>query len=626
MNFPLGRWTAHMARGKAVGKELAMKGRSRKGFIRVGLIFLVLAGAIGLNSAGRNPFNRYQKAYYQPEAVVNFVRPGLVFNIVGAQIASDGTISAHVKVTDPQGLPLDRLGVDTPGTISMSFIAATIPSGKTQYVAYTTRTSTIGSASATQASSDSGGTFAANADGDYTYTFKTKAPAGFDQTATHTIAVYGSRNLTSFSGFGTYYASNTFNFVPNGASVTVVRDVIRDASCNRCHDNLAFHGGSRVGIATCVLCHTPQTSDPGSGNTLDFPVMIHSIHYGSGLPSVRAGKPYQIIGFQNSVNDWSDVVFPADPGANLGKNFVTNAALVNSGVRRCEVCHEQTTGATQATAYMTSPNRAACGACHNDVNFATGQNHVNLPQPDDNQCKMCHVPQGELEYDASIMGAHTIATESSQLKGVNFQITNVANGTAGNNPTVTFSVKDNAGNPVAMSELKVSPGRLALVLVGSTSDYGYVNFGSDVATGGYVSEDGTNATCGQDGTCTYTFKHAIPSNATGTYSIGIEGRRGQTLNPGTTKQISNVEYGGKNVVYNFSVDGTPVQARRTVVTLTQCNSCHAKLSLHGENRNQIEMCVICHNPSETDAVTRAQSKDAATKAAPPQGVNFALMI
>jgi OmcA/MtrC family decaheme c-type cytochrome len=607
-------------------KELAMKSNSSNGFIRVGLVLLVLAGAVGLNSAGRRPYTKYQKAFYASDAVINFVRPGLVFKIVSAQIAQDGTITARVLVTDPQGLRLDRLGVDTPGAIRISFIAATISNGKKQYVAYTTRTahSVSSSATAIQAGADSGGTFTTNADGDYTYTFKTKA-SGFDPTATHTIGVYGSRDLTAFN-LGTNYASNTFNFVPNGSAVTTVRDVIRDSSCERCHDHLAFHGGSRVGISTCVLCHTPQTSDPNTGNTVDFPVMIHKIHYSTGLPSVRAGTPYGIYGF-GGLTDFSSITFPADPGANAGKNFITGDPIVNGGVRHCEVCHDQNSGAAQAKAYLTNPDRAACSACHDSTNFATGENHVNLPQPDDNHCHMCHTPQGELEYDASIKGAHTLATDSKQLPGINFEVLKVHNGTAGNKPVITFTVKDNSGNPVAMSEL-AKTGRLAFVLAGPDSDYGYTKFGLDQKTGGYISENPTSSSsCGQDGTCSYTFQHAIPANATGTYSIGVEGRRVGTLNKGTTKEIDNVEYGGKNVVFNFSVDRSPLQSRRVIVDLSsKCNQCHVSLSVHGENRNQIEMCVLCHNPSETDSTTRALSKVPADKNAPPQGVNFTLLI
>src|SRR5262249_44042454 len=136
--------------------------------VRIGF-FLVLAGVYGLSSAGRRPFTKYQKAYYASDAVINFVRPGLVFKISDAQIAQDGTITAHVLVTDPQGLPLDKDGVNTPGTVSLSFIAARIPSSDKQYLAYTTRTQTspITNETAIQAAADSGGIFVKNADGDY---------------------------------------------------------------------------------------------------------------------------------------------------------------------------------------------------------------------------------------------------------------------------------------------------------------------------------------------------------------------------------------------------------------------------------------------------------------------------
>jgi OmcA/MtrC family decaheme c-type cytochrome len=344
----------------------------------------------------------------------------------------------------------------------------------------------------------------------------------------------------------------------------------------------------------CVLCHTPQTTDPDSGNTVDLPVMVHKIHMGEQLPSVQAGKPYQIIGFQGSVADYSTVVHPADP-------------------RRCEVCHQQDSGATQATAYLNRPTRVACGSCHDDVNFATGANHAGGPQVSDNQCAMCHIPQGELDFDASIKGAHVVPEDSASLKGLVLDILKVDNGTAGRQPTVTFTVKDKSGAAVPLSQLN----NVSLLMAGPTSDYGYTSFGSDVTTPGYVSESATGAQCDSGGTCTYTFRHAIPGDAKGSFAIGIEGRRTETLLAGTTEQM-DVRQGGVNKVSYFSVDGSPVQPRRTVVQTASCNRCHAFLSFHGDNRNQVEMCVLCHNPSLT--------ADSDVPNEPAQGVNFNLLI
>jgi OmcA/MtrC family decaheme c-type cytochrome len=579
---------------------------------RYALALVVVAGSVVLVSATKKTeFTIHDKEYYAAASTVNFVRPGLAISIVSANVAKDGTISVDYKLADPKGLALDSAGVQTPGAISVSFIAAYIPKGQTQFVAYTTRALSSPTATAIQAGADSGGTTQTVAVGEYIYTFKTKAvpPLGgaYDPTATHRIGIYGSRNLTEFD-LGTNYDSTVITWVPAGGTSTP-RDVIRTATCDKCHDALSYHGGSRQGMELCIMCHTPQTVDPFTGNSLDMKVFVHKIHMGSQLPSVIAGTPYQVVGHNNAVSDWSTVVLPSDP-------------------RRCAFCHEPTSkaGATQANNWLTNPNRAACGACHDDVNFATGKNHVNLPQVDDSQCAGCHIPQGELEFDASIKGAHVYPQESTANPGLVLKITKVDNGQAGKTPTVTFTVKDFKGNPYTMAQLTGGSNRLGLVMAGPTSDYGYTSFGSDVATPGYVAENPVpTAKCDGSGTCTYTFTHAIPAKATGSYSIGIEGRLTFTINPNTVLSQS-VNYGADNNVVTFSVDGSPLVQRRTVVALTNCDQCHARLSLHGENRNQIEQCVLCHNPSMDDSTVRIAATNAKDKALPPQGINFAMMV
>ena len=547
------------------------------------------------------PFTRNQRAFYANSNLVSFVRPGLVVTVLSADVGVDGTINVDFSMTDPKGISLDRNGVRTPGEVSLNFIAAYIPKGQKQFVDYVTKTATgTVSGTVTQAAAESNGVFTP-IDHGYRYTFSTHAPAGFDRSTTHAIGIYGSRDLTEFD-LGTNYASTTFNFVPDGSQVTLVRDIIRTSSCNQCHDQLSAHGGSRRGLELCVLCHTPQTIDPDTGNTLDMPVLTHKIHMGSQLPSVQAGIPYQIIGFQGGVNDWSTVVHPSDP-------------------RRCEVCHQQNSGAAQATAYLTSPTRVACGSCHDDVNFTTGANHAGGPQSSDNQCALCHIPQGELEFDASVKGAHVVPADSANLHGLVFEIQKVENSLAGQNPKITFSVKDNQGVPVPLDSLN----SLSFILAGPTSDYGHTSFGPDVATPGYVSEDVQNsAQCELDGVCTYTFAHSLPKGAQGTFAIGMEGRRTESISTGAGQ--TDVKYGGDNKVAYFSVDGTPVQPRRQIAQVTNCNQCHFKLSEHGGNRNQIEMCVLCHNPSNTDAAQRPSAADPAERTKPPQGINLNLLV
>jgi OmcA/MtrC family decaheme c-type cytochrome len=582
--------------------------------LKLAALGAILAIAIVTADSGKFQWKATDKAFYMDATTIDFVRPGLVLKVTSATIANDGTMTARVAITDPKGLPLDKDGVYTPGPVSISCVMAVLPPDDTEFMAYTTRvqTSTINGNSAVQAATDSGGTWSTNAMGDYTYKFKTKAPNPFNASATHRAGCQSSRDLSEF-GLNTTYASGVLDFVPNGSQVKQVHDVVRTEACNGCHADLAFHGGSRRGVEYCVMCHTKQTTDPDTGNTVDFRVMVHKIHMGANLPSVKAGTPYQIIGFQNSVSDFSDVTLPTDPG-------------------RCYVCHDPNSGAAQANNYLTKPSRVACGACHDDVDFATGKNHPGGPQLDDNQCANCHIPQGELPLDASIMGAHIntsalIPDQQDFVPGMIFDNLVVKNGTAGSAPTIQFTLKDKAGNPIALSELQKSPGRLAAVLAGPATDYGYTSFGADQTSGGYISEDVANGggTCDASGNCSFTFKHSIPSTATGTYSIGLEGRRALVILPGTTQEV-HTEYGAHNKVAYFAVDGSTVTPRRTVVSLSTCNTCHTYLSLHGTNRDQIEMCVTCHNASETDKARRPMAQDPAEKTKPPQAVSFAYMI
>jgi OmcA/MtrC family decaheme c-type cytochrome len=187
--------------------------------------------------------------------------------------------------------------------------------------------------------------------------------------------------------------------VPDGSAVTTVRDVVRTETCNKCHLDMGFHGGSRKSVEVCILCHQPQTTDPDTGNTVDMTVMIHKVHMGLHLPSVVAGTPYRIIGNSQNVHDYSTVGFPDNPN-------------------NCATCHDGK--GAQSAIYSTAPSRRACGACHDDVNFASGEKHLNLPQVSDNLCANCHLPEGEIEYDASIKGAHLNSSFSRQLPGTTF--------------------------------------------------------------------------------------------------------------------------------------------------------------------------------------------------------------
>lgn len=525
-------------------------------------ILTVVGIAAAVLSAGDTPaFRPTEKAYYADQALLNFVRPGLIFNITKAEIAADGTVTAWVTMKDPKGVGLDREGIVTPGLISASFLIGYIPGHDQPYKSYITRQRTGAAGTVTQATGESTGKWTKLGEGEYSYTFLNKVPADYDKTATHTIGIYGSRNLDEFE-FGRQYDDAVYNWVPNGGQITVVRDIIRTQSCNNCHSAIAMHGGTRRSMEVCNLCHTPQTPTSAEGLTTDMQVMIHKIHYSSNLPSVKAGTPYKIAN-----TDFSDVGFPAPAMA-------------------CRACHEdqKVAGATQADYWKTKPNRRACGACHDNVNFDTGENHAGIPQFSDSLCTTCHQPKGELDYDISIEGAHMVPIHSSLLAGVVFKINAVADVAPGKSPVVDFTITDKKGNPVDIKTLS----SIRVYMAGPTTDIP-----------SYVRETvAATATGPGQGRYFWTFAAKLPADAKGTWQFGMEGYRTTTVLEGTKKQRSIRDYAA-NVLFYASTSGA-AEPRRTVVASANCNKCHYVLEFHGGNRNDAQMCTFCHNPNLTE--------------------------
>jgi OmcA/MtrC family decaheme c-type cytochrome len=529
---------------------------------------------------------------YLSEDQVTYIRPGLNVKVNSITIPADRQAVVDFSLTDDLDQPLDRAGKATPGVISVSFILAWWDPVERHYTSYTTRTVTTPATSprpgvtAIQAGTDAAGAagFTDLALGHATYRFKTVLPANFDQTKTTTLGIYSTRNLTDILGKN-YYANVEFNFRPDGGTVTDVWDKTVTAACNNCHNPLALHGGARRDVKLCVLCHQPQTIDPDTGNTVDFKVLIHKIHRGANLPSVKAGTPYQIIGFNQSVNDYSTVVFPQD-------------------VRNCTKCHAA--AATQAANYFTYPNRAACGSCHDNVNFATGENHAGGIQVDDSQCATCHQPQG-VEFDASVIGAHTIPLKSTQLKGLNAQILSVTNTQPGQSPTITFKITNNDGTVVDPSTLGSN---VNVLVAGPTVDYSLFPAFRERADG--ASFNGTIAT--------YTLKAALPQTASGTWFASMDVRRSVTIDVGDSRQTPTFNEGATNPIFYFTVtDAAPVP-RRTVVKIDNCNVCHDRLALHGGQRFVIEECVACHNPNANDSARRPADKGS------PESISFQRLI
>ncbi len=530
---------------------------------------------------------------------------GIKMEITKVEIPADNKPVITFKVTDAQGNLLKNASLDANSfRFAIAKVVTDKDSGLTSYESYVTRTVTGGTytwytqtlkaalPTAIQATADSGGKLT-ETDAGMTYVFTNTIPANYDKAATTVVGAQTSRNSRAD------IANATFAFVPAGGT-PAIREVVKTEACSSCHDPLRVHG-ARVEVAYCVLCHSPQSTDVNSGNTVDMKVMAHKIHRGASLPSVAAGKPYFI---NNSNADFSKAGFPQD-------------------IRNCTTCHQP--GTKNADNWKTAPSAAACGSCHDTVNFKTGANHKAGPATD-STCKTCHQPDSGKEFDASVVGAHVIPNDSKQLRGVKFAIVSVSDTKPGQKPTVTFNIKDRDGKAIDPKDFN----SLSLILAGPTTDYA-AYWSESLVISATVS---TKAKDAGSGNYSYTFTNAIPADAKGSFAVAMQGYINTTLKKAdgspvlgtdgkTPRVVRDVGY---NPVFYFGVTDAKAVARRAVADRADCNKCHhdlgnpSGLSIHGGSRMNIELCVMCHNPNLTDEVVRPADKGT------PVSVEFDFMI
>jgi OmcA/MtrC family decaheme c-type cytochrome len=516
-----------------------------------------------------------QYEYYLTNEGIAYIRPGVKIRLVSITNLEAGKKPVvEFYLTDNFDQPLDRAGKITPGPIAPGFILSKWTPETREYVTITTRTRS----GVTNPSADQGGTYTDLEMGHYKYTFGTTMPANFDATATYTLGAYGRRTLSDIIGKD-YYADNVFiDIRPDGQKAGPVMASMNAATtCNRCHDPIALHGGTRREVKNCMLCHNATISaDPTSKETFDGKVFFHKLHASHNLPS---GKPYVAGG------TWA-VTYPQD-------------------LRNCTTCHEAT--ATEKDIWYTRPSRKACGSCHDNINWATGENHAAGKQLDDTQCSKCHVADSGVEFDASIKGAHVIPEKSKQLKGLSVAIDSVTDMVAGKKPTVVFTIKNGDGTAVDGSKLST----FAPILAGPTASYSKYWRDNGLSTAKFDAATGKT---------TYTFINAIPADAKGTWTVSGDFYRNATLKRADGGADMTVREAALNPIKYVSLTTAPVEARRTVVTMAQCNSCHQDLALHGGQRKNIDECVICHNPTVTDVARRPATEGVA------ESVSFQYMI
>jgi OmcA/MtrC family decaheme c-type cytochrome len=363
-----------------------------------------------------------------------------------------------------------------------------------------------------------------NLDGTFTYTFAATLPAAYlapinDTTAfgdldgeltgdpllagTYTVGFWCRWNYTVDGNDYKDVGQATAEFLVNGAATVASREVVKTDNCNRCHSEIQFHGGSRRTVPICLLCHTSGAEDSsGNGVAIDFRVMIHKLHDGEHLPSVLGvatksdgsrdyavtPTPYVVSG-----SDYSEVAFPVWPNLNTSmprdfgysglssteKNLETE---ILRGATECTKCHGDPDGTGPMTApaqgdlYRSQPSRRACGSCHDDIDWALPYNSNQSsmpPQLDDSACLFCHAPNAPSPLSTTKAHLHPI-NDPTVNPGVNFDITAISGGslgggnfTAGDKPSVTFTLKDDTGADVSLATLDST----STILVGPTNNY-----------------------------------------------------------------------------------------------------------------------------------------------------------
>jgi OmcA/MtrC family decaheme c-type cytochrome len=310
------------------------------------------------------------------------------------------------------------------------------------------------------------------------------------------------------------------------------------------------------------------------------------------------------------VHDYSEVQFTKD-------------------IDNCTNCH--TGGGNEADNWFEVPSAEACGACHDNLDFATGANHAG-GSADNSECLYCHSP-GDPDYGADVV--HRGEQRATEAARYEFAIDDIQ--IDGDALEIDYMVtRDGVPIDLGLSpEFNQGSSRATLLVGWSTSDYTNVDSGETPAEplsldgldiGGEASDLGGNVyqvVADLDGT-----------GASGTVTVAMNGRAVFDLDgDGTYDDTAPV----RNDYWSVNVDGGRADPfgdaveRRDVVDVDKCNACHDAsglgISLHGNNRTgEIQVCVLCHNPDATDINVRPAAPDLGVDGKAEESIDMKRMI
>jgi len=386
-------------------------------------------------------------------------------------------------------------------------------------------------------------------------------------------------------------------FLDAQGNLTPAHKIVERAACNECHQNFAQHGGNRVEPNYCVMCHNPGSSDFETGNPIDFKLMVHKYHMGKRLTQDYAVR--SAVARKDTAGVISGVLYPQDQ-------------------RNCVKCHDgarmDANGAlltAQGDNWKNKASKNACLACHDDYKTAgsTWQTahtpYASLLKPSvanpdataDAVCQSCHNNAGG-GVAKTIAQAHEIP---EWVMSGNYQLNlwNISKN-ANNTLTVEYSVS----NPITGADydlldaaLTARFSSLSLLFGWNTTDF--ANDGGNARGQPFTARVTTDASVQRVGSSNrFTLTSSVlPTAANGSVSVAFQGRINEA---GLRVPVANA-------VKYFAMNGNIVE-RRQVVSADKCNACHGRfigytslttnnpgLGAHGANRNDPQVCVICHN-------------------------------
>jgi OmcA/MtrC family decaheme c-type cytochrome len=365
------------------------------------------------------------------------------------------------------------------------------------------------------------------------------------------------------------------------------------------------HYSAPMSVDACVVCHIGGT--PGQGPSYgQIAEIIHGIHNSHNFPGGE---------FVSRRPTTYDVTYPT---------YMTN----------CSVCHSDDNivpavgvSALAAANAMPVAGDATCFTCHGSMDgfdFTGLEFHLNIPDPETANCQGCHAPAadgGVARY--TVAQFHNgIVTERGGIifDGVDTSVTEGAKFAW----EITGIVDDGVNLAISWQAsydgVGVNP---CNATVGVGAPLFHLGPGANLSMlRSYAQGDdfilGQEHQCAWPGPCRERDRrqHVCAGNvATTTIPVDpVDYERGIVALQGKPRVVSVLDPTATMAVRAFTPtrewvvgDGAlPLMSRRAVVDSGECLKCHVgSMYQHGGNRvDNVDMCIICHNPASSEQSVR----------------------